>query len=125
MALLGSRCAPQDMCGIRLNPTAAAAGPFAATTTAPATTCLRFVHPDSPPLQILAIELLNGGVGGFIRRHFDKAETPRAVGFAVHDHLGSLDLARFREEVTQILIGNGPRQVPHIQSATHSDPLTI
>jgi hypothetical protein len=94
---------------------AAASTPAAAPTTA----SLRFVDANRPPFQIPAVELLDGGVCGFIRPHLDEAESARSIGGAVDDNLRALNLACLGEDLLQILIAYTPSQISNVQSAAH------
>jgi hypothetical protein len=61
----------------------------AATTTAAARGSLtRLVDGQGAPLEILAVEIRNGGFCAGIGRHLDKGKTARPATFPIHDQLG-------------------------------------
>src|ERR1043165_1023789 len=59
----------------------------------------RLVDRQAATVQVFAVELLNGGLALFLRRHLDEAEAARAARVAVFDHVGRLDRAGLREQV--------------------------
>jgi hypothetical protein len=68
---------------------AATAAAKAATTTAAARGSLtRLVDSQCAPLEILAVEVGNGGFCARIGRHLDKRKAARAATFPIHDQLG-------------------------------------
>jgi hypothetical protein len=71
----------------------------AATTTAAARGALtRLVDGQGAPLEILAVEIRNGGFCAGIGRHLDKGKTARPATFPIHDQLGlGYFVARARE----------------------------
>src|SRR6266542_5037129 len=108
--LLGRR----DAVGAPIPATAEAAAPAAAGTSAPARAAgtasapagaagprRGHVHRDLPAIQILAIELGDGALGLFRRRHFHEAEATRLARELVSDHRGRLDRAALSEVFTE------------------------
>src|ERR1700733_8749890 len=80
---------------------------------------LRVVNADRTPFDIAPIELFDRGVSSFVGCHLYKAEAARSVGRTIHDDLRTIDLARLRESILQILIRNRPSQITNVQSSTH------
>src|SRR4029077_18000276 len=100
---LPARCAP----GTAAGPAESPAGPppptepaatRAATTARPASAAagagrlgVGDVHGESPPFELLVVELGDGRLGFGVGRHLDEAEAARLPGEAVGNHRGGLD----------------------------------
>jgi hypothetical protein len=84
---------------------------------------LSFVYADWASLYFSSIQLFDGGIGGLIRRHLDKAEPAGSVGRPIHDDLRTVNVARLSKDITQVLVRHSPSQIPNVQSAAHSSSL--
>jgi hypothetical protein len=73
-------------------PTASTATAAKATATATATTTsgslTRLVDGQGAALEVLAVEIRNGGLCAGVGRHLDKSEAARTPTFPIHDQLG-------------------------------------
>src|SRR5438876_4496620 len=74
---------------------------------------LGLIHPQRPPAQLLAVDILDRarGVGA---RHLDEPETARPAGVAIGDDAHRLDGAVLCEQLAHLGVSGGKRQVAHI-----------
>src|SRR5437764_7532822 len=74
---------------------------------------LGLIHPQRPPAQLLAVDILDRarGVGA---RHLDEPETARPAGVALGDDAHRLDRAVLCEQLAHLGVSGGKRQVAHI-----------
>src|ERR1051326_5971139 len=79
----------------------------------------RLVDRQAATVQVFAVELLDGGLALFLRRHLDEAEAARAARVAVFDDVGRLDRTGLREEVAQVFAGGLEREVPDVEFHGH------
>src|SRR5690349_13883455 len=87
----------------------------AAAAVAASAALLSLVDAQRATAELLAIEILDGArcVGA---RHLDEAEAARAAGVAIGDDAHRLDGAMLCEQLTELGVGSGKRQVAHVDS---------
>ena len=78
-----------------------------------------FVDDQITATQILTMHALDGGLGFGIAAHFDKAETFRAAGVALHHDLGARNSTVLAKSLFQILIAERVGQVAHVKFVAH------
>ncbi len=79
----------------------------------------RFVDRDVAPVELRAVELLDGRRRALGRSHLDKAEAARAARVAILDDRGRRDLARLREQLAQFLARRAEIEVSDVKSHAH------
>src|SRR5262245_6991391 len=108
--------------------TPAAAAPSESTASTTATTessararlVLSFVHLEAAPVEILAVELRDGGLGVGIGSHRDERESTGPPGLAVARDGNLFDGPTVRSERSlQCVLGGGEVEVADVELATH------
>src|SRR5919107_1616013 len=104
-----------------------AAAPEAAATAAAAILAgPRLVDRQVAAAELLAVELRDGRLALFARRHLDEAEAARAARVAILDDRGRLDVAGLREQVAEVFARSLERKVADVKFNGHSDvPLPL
>lgn len=85
-----------------------------------ARTLPRYVHAQLATSELLAVESLDGGLCLAVAGHLHEAESPRASGLPVTDHLGSFHRAVRGEKLLQLGRICVEGEVPHIDVGRHS-----
>jgi hypothetical protein len=105
----------------------ATAATEAATTTATTTTAAaifartRFVDRQVATVEVLTVELLDGRLAFFIRRHFDETETARTTRLPIFYHRSRLDCTRLRKKLLQIFARSLEREITDVKFHGHVD----
>ena len=89
-------------------------GTATAATSGTRLTGLRFIHRQSPALEFLVVEGINGGLPGSRRAHLNKTEAAASARFPVLDDLSRLDLAEFREQLLEVGPARLERQIADV-----------
>src|SRR2546429_378982 len=101
-------------------PVAHAAAPAAATTPAGGPLA-GLAHRERPAAERLAVQRVHGGLRLGVRRHLDEGEAPGAAGLAIGHDLDLFNLTTvLLEEGAQLVLVHLVRQVPDVQSLSHS-----
>ena len=104
---------------------ASSSAPGSAATTTAATTAIfartSLVDGQRSPLKVLAIECVNCGLSSV--SHFDKPETTRFSGLAIHNDLCRGHRAVLAEQLAQVIGSRLERQISDVQILTHCHPL--
>jgi len=112
----------RSLIAVAVSASSSAPGP-AATTTAAAAIFARTSLVDSQrsSLKVLAIECVNCGLSSV--SHFDKPETTRFSGLAIHNDLCRGHRAVLAEQLAQVIGSRLERQISDVQILTHCHPL--
>src|ERR1044071_7680699 len=70
-------------------------------------------------VEVVTVELSDGGLALFLRRHLDEAEAARAARVAILDDRGRLDRTGLREVLTKILARSLEREVADVKFHRH------
>src|SRR5207248_4108812 len=98
---------------------AAVAAPAAAAAAAPVGLGPGLVDRQGPPLDLLAVQRGDGGLGLLVGGHLDEAEPLGPARVAVDDHLRRLHTAVRPEHLLQITVADAVGQVAHVQLLAH------
>src|SRR5207249_5536234 len=101
-------------------PVAHAAAP-AATTTPAGGPLAGLAHRERPAAERLAVQRVHGGLRLGVRRHLDEGEAAGPAGLAIGHDLDLVNLTTvLLEEGAQLVLVHLVRQVPDVQSLSHS-----
>src|SRR5947199_54187 len=101
-------------------PVAHAAAPAAATTPAGGPLA-GLAHRERPAAERLAVQRVHGGLRLGVRRHLDEGEAAGPAGLAIGHDLDLVNLTTvLLEEGAQLVLVHLVRQVPDVQSLSHS-----
>jgi hypothetical protein len=78
-----------------------------------------FIDSHGATINLLAVETLNGRLGGFLGIHGDKPEAARAAAEFVHDHVHFDDVAVGSEQILQLILGCVEGKISHKQFRIH------
>jgi hypothetical protein len=78
-----------------------------------------FIHNERTAIEVRAVELVDSGLGLFVRSHFHETEALGAAGVAVDDDAKALDLADLAEHFAHAIFGDVERKVADVKLLTH------
>jgi hypothetical protein len=80
-----------------------------------------FIHRQRPAIERFAVHSLDGGIGGFLALHRDKAEAPGPAAEFIHDKIRLDDIAERGERFLKLALSDVVGKIPDKQFRIHVD----